>query len=134
MHPQHLQQLGIKQRVYFAEINLHDLYPLVQKHRDTFRVAPVPAFPGSTRDWTVTLSEKLSIGAIFSCVHALTSPVLAGVSLIDLYKSEKIGKDKKNATFRFIYRDRNKTLEFQEVETEHQRLIESVQRELRGSI
>lgn len=134
VHPQHLKELGIEQRVYFAELNLHDLYPLVLTHLQSFRVIPPPAFPGSTRDWTISLPDSLPIKSIFDVTRALSSPLLSHVTVIDLYKSDKIGKDRKNATFRFTYRDISKTVEFNEVEQEHLRVIERIQEQLRGSI
>lgn len=132
VHPAHLKELGIEERVYFAEINLHDLYPLYEKHRATLRVKPLPAFPGSIRDWTISLPEHLPIDEIFKAAYSLASPLLSRLALIDLYKSEKIGKDRKNATLRFTYRDLNKTVEFQEVEAVHGRLTAHIQEQLRG--
>ncbi len=134
VHPMHLQKLGIDQRVYFAELNIHDLYPLVEKHRQSFRVKTLPAFPSSSRDWTIALPDQLPIDTVIEKAWANAPALLADVALIDLYKSEKIMKDRKNATFRFIYRDANKTLQFQEVEREHIQLIERIQEELRDSL
>lgn len=132
VHPAHLKALGIEESVFFAEINLHDLYPFHEKQRRALHVKPLPAYPGSTRDWTITLEEKLPIDQVFKAAQRLASPLLEKLSLIDLYKSEKIGKDRKNVTFRFTYRDLSKTIEFQEVEKEHLRLTECIQEELRG--
>jgi phenylalanyl-tRNA synthetase beta subunit len=41
-----------------------------------------------------------------------------------MFRAEKLGKGKKNVTLHFIYRDKNKTLEMEEVEKEHSYLIE----------
>jgi phenylalanyl-tRNA synthetase beta chain len=132
VHPEHLNDLGIDQPLYFAELNLHDLYPLFEKQRLAFKTTPLPTFPGSTCDWTVTLAETIPVAAVFQAIQVLASPLLAQVELIDLYKSEEIGKDKKNATFRFFYRDLRKTVESEEVKKEHFRLIEQIEQKLRG--
>lgn len=134
VHPMHVERIGIERRVYFAEINLHDLYPLVEKQRQSFRVAALPSFPSSSRDWTITLPDQLPIGVVIEKAWANAPLLLSDVALIDLYKSDKIMKDRKNATFRFIYRDANKTVEFQEVEREHMQLIKRIQEELRDSL
>lgn len=120
VHPAHLRELGIEQRVYFAEIHLPDL---MQLKKNQLRVTPLPSFPGSERDWTITLRENVPIGLLLDEIQAFASPLLENFYLLDLYKSEKIGKDRKNATFRFQYRDLKKTIEYAEVEKEHQKLL-----------
>ncbi len=132
VHPQHLETLGIDQAVYFGELNLHDLYPLAEKKRLRFKVSPLPSFPGSACDWTITLPETLPIDSVFKVLRSLSASLLAKVELIDLYKSEEIGKDRKNATFRFFYRDLSRTVESEEVKKQHFQLTEQIQRELRG--
>ncbi|NGX37395.1 MAG: Phenylalanine--tRNA ligase beta subunit [Chlamydiae bacterium] len=131
VHPQHLRALGIGQRVFYAEINLHDLMDLKPKHH---LVKAFSLFPGSRRDWTLTLEEKTSIGSILDAIGKFSSPLLEKVFLLDLYKSEKIGKDRKNATFRFQYRDREKTVEYDEVEKEHKRLTQHIAEKLSNSV
>lgn len=127
VHPEHLQALGIGQRVYYAELNLHDLLKLKKMEHRASKIAP---FPGSERDWTVTLDEKMAIGKVLEEMRAFPSTLLENVFLLDLYKSDKIGKDRKNATFRIQYRDPNKTIEYQVVEDEHQRLLQYIAEKL----
>jgi phenylalanyl-tRNA synthetase beta chain len=123
VHPDLITQIDIGKRVYFAEINLHDLFPLLPKQQT---LLDLPLYPGSERDWTITLKEEVPIDSLLSLIRSNTSSFLESVYLLDLYKSEQIGKDKKNATFRFFYRDQNQTIAFETVEKEHARLIETV--------
>ncbi|MBS0629933.1 MAG: phenylalanine--tRNA ligase subunit beta [Verrucomicrobia bacterium] len=127
VHPEHLRILDIDQRVYYAEVNLHDLLKLKKMEHQAVKISP---FPGSERDWTVTLDEKMAIGKVLSEMRAFPSKLLENVFLLDLYKSDKIGKDRKNATFRIQYRDPNKTIEYQVVEDEHQRLLQFIAKKL----
>ncbi len=131
VHPSHLHALGIHQRVFFAELNLHNLYPL-RKIRWT--AAPIPLYPGSERDWTLTLKESVHIGDLLDMIRTLSSPLLEKVMLLDLYKSEQIGKDRKNATFRFVYRDLEKTISMETVEREHARITQLVAEKLTSSL
>lgn len=127
VHPEHLRTLGIDQRVYYAELNLHDLLRLKRKE---LHAVPIAQFPGSERDWTITLEEKVPIGKILSEIQSFPSTLLENVFLLDLYKSDKIGKDRKNATFRLQYRDPKRTIEYQEVEDEHHRLLQYIAEKL----
>jgi phenylalanyl-tRNA synthetase beta chain len=85
---------------------------------------PLSKYPGSERDWTVTLDEKMPIGDVLSQVKSIPSRLLQNVTLRYLYRSEKIGSDKKNATFHFLYRDSEKTLAQEAVEAEHTKIID----------
>ncbi len=123
IHPKHLREMGISQRVFYAEINLHDLMDL---KKDVVQVEEFSSFPGSERDWTITLANKTPIGTVLDEIRELHSPLLEKVFLLDLYKSDKIGKDRKNATFRFQYRDLTKTIAYEDVEKEHAKLTEHI--------
>jgi phenylalanyl-tRNA synthetase beta chain len=127
VHPSHVAKVDVTQRIFFAEINLNELMPLIPKQQ---KVADIAPFPGSERDWTVTLSEDKPIGAILNALRAVPSRLLEKVTLLDLYKSEQIGKDKKNATFRFSYKDTEKTIAFETVEKEHARMISELTQNL----
>lgn len=127
VHPRHLTELGISQRVYFAEINLH---PLMSMPKWGQKAEAFSLMPASERDWTISLEEKTPIGTLLEEMRSFDSPILEEVILLDLYQSEKIGKDKKNATFRFRYRDQNKTIEAEEIEVEHKRLTQHIAEKL----
>jgi phenylalanyl-tRNA synthetase beta chain len=123
VHPAHLKELGIEQRVFFAEINLNELIPLLPKEK---QAAALPLFPGSERDWTVTIKEESHVGPLLEAIRAVPSRLLEKAILLDLYKSEQIGKDSRNATFRFFYRDPEKTIAFETVEREHARITQAI--------
>ncbi|MES2345691.1 MAG: phenylalanine--tRNA ligase subunit beta [Chlamydiota bacterium] len=131
VHPTHLYELDIRNRVYFAELNLHDLLLLRQKE---LHVEALNLYPGSERDWTITLKEECPIGLFLKTIKETSSRLLEDAYLLDLYKSEQIGKDKKNATFRFIYRDKEKTISQETVEQEHARITLEVTKKLRDQI
>ena len=64
----------------------------------------------------------MPIEEVFRLIHAIPSRSLDEVSLVDIYRSEKLGKESKNVTFHFVYRDEAKTLSQDEVDAEHARL------------
>lgn len=131
IHPAHVAKIDIGQRVYYAELNLHELFPLIRKQTAIKEPSP---YPGSERDWTVTLKDDVSIDHFLDAVKKTSSRLLESVYLLDLYKSEQIGKDRKNATFRFFYRDPNKTVAFETVDKEHARLTTAVVEKLKDSL
>lgn len=131
IHPSILSKLGIDQRIYFAEIKLNELMKL---YKPLERVQDLPLYPASERDWTVPLKKETPIGDVLSCLQSFAPPLLEKVFLLDLFESEQIGLDRKNATWRFIYRDTQKTLDLQTVEDQHTKLIQMVAEKLQDCI
>jgi len=131
VHPAHLREVGINHRVYYAEINLHDLMNWKKSHTLVKKLA---SFPGSERDWTVSLKMEAPVGIVLAAVEEMKCSLLEKVFLLDLYKSDKIGKDRKNATFRFLYRDPKKTIEYAAVEKEHKLLLSSLEEKLKDHV
>ncbi len=125
IHPALLEASDLKQRLYYAEINLH---LLMQLPRRIVRMKPLPQFPSSERDWTVSLPLSTCIGEVFEAIRSLKSLLLEKAELIDLYAPESGAV--KNATLRFTYRDPLKTISFEEVENAHTQLIEAVSKHL----
>jgi len=121
VHPLVLEKFGIDQRVFYAELNM--LHLMAQK-KGHHKIAPLPQFPSSERDWTIPLDSKMAIAALSEAIDSFGSPLLERMELIDLYIPE--AAEKKNATFRFTYRDRLKTISFEEVEAEHAKMIDHV--------
>lgn len=121
VHPRLLEKFDIQQRIYYAEFNLSHLLKTRKPH---LRVIPLPQFPSSTRDWTIPLPLKTPVGQILKSIEAIQSPLLETVKLIDVYEPE--GTKEKHATFHFVYRSPLKTISFEEVETEHTKIIKSV--------
>jgi phenylalanyl-tRNA synthetase beta chain len=123
VHPSIQRALDLPQRVYFAEINLHELFPL---RKQETKMQEIPIYPASERDWTVTLNDKISIAQVFDAVYKLQSNLLESISLLDVYRSEKLGEGVSNMTFHFVYRDKQKTIEQEAVDTEHTRLTNEI--------
>lgn len=131
IHPEVLRSHGIKQRVFFAEIDLHDLFPLCKRD---WQVQPLPSFQGSERDWTLTLKDQMPIAELFSAIRGSASPLLSSFFLLDIYKSEQLGKEKKNVTIRFSYRDPAQTIAMETVEKEHAHLMQRVAEKIRDHV
>lgn len=128
VHPSLLEKLDIKEKVYFAQLDLQELYRQSQKHT---MMEPLPLYPGSERDWTATFKENTSCSTILESLKSISSRLIKGISLLDLYRSEKLGNDRKNITLRFSYRDDHKTISFETVEKEHSRILAMASQKLK---
>ncbi|MBA3958592.1 MAG: phenylalanine--tRNA ligase subunit beta [Parachlamydiaceae bacterium] len=127
IHPTIQRRLDVTQRIYYAELNLQDLMQVRKKEQ---KMQPLPIYPSSERDWTITLKEETSIQTLFEIIKSIPSSLLEEVSVIDIYRSERVGAGLKNVTLHLVYRDWTKTVEQVAVDAEHQRLTEQVVRVL----
>jgi phenylalanyl-tRNA synthetase beta chain len=127
IHPAILRNMDLTERVYFAEVNLEDLY---RAKRGALKMRPVPSYPASERDWTVTVKEQIPVQQLISSIQHIPSTLLESVSLVDLFRSEKLGPHHKNVTLHFVYRDPKKTVEQHEVDLEHARIISTAEQML----
>ncbi|MFZ0565454.1 MAG: phenylalanine--tRNA ligase subunit beta [Chlamydiales bacterium] len=130
VHPRILKKIGIAQPVFFAEMNIEDLKQAI---KPKIEMTPLPLYPASSRDWTFTLHESYPMEDVFTLIEKRGSELLESVSLLDVYQSENLGCEWKNVTLRFIYRDREKTVSFQEIEKEHDRISSYVWNQLKKS-
>jgi len=131
IHPTTLKTIDISQRAYFAEINIAMLAPFIRKK---ITVEELSLFPSSERDWTVTLLKQTPAQEVLSCIQSLAPPLLDKVFLLDVFESEKIGLDRKNITWRFIYKDKEKTIDAPTVERVHTTLLQKVAQKLENCI
>lgn len=120
LHPALLQKLNLKGRLLFAEIDLHVLekYHTLLPHYE-----PLPLFPGSERDWTVTMKRSIDLKSLLHAVENTGSSLLKKTELLDIYTGPNVSPHEKNVSFRFTYRDDAQTLAIDRVEEEHAKVI-----------
>lgn len=123
VHPRILRKLDITQKVFFAELNLHDL---LQFRKSILKIQELPSFPGSQRDWTISISVESTMKNLLSTIKNQKSKLLQKVIVLDIYKSEQIKEGFNNITLRFTYLDKRKTLSQKAVESEHSRITQQV--------
>ncbi|MCB1118577.1 MAG: phenylalanine--tRNA ligase subunit beta [Chlamydiia bacterium] len=131
VHPAITRALDIPQKIYFAEINLHDLFPF---KKETLKMTPLPQHPAMVRDWTLDVKESVPVAEMINAVSVLRSPLLADVFLLDLWCDPKAEKPFKSVTLRFVYRHPEKTLMQEVVDKEHERVKESAEKKLTYAI
>lgn len=131
IHPRVLRHYGIKQPVFFAEISVPSLKVLQTTLKE---VQPLPAYPCSERDWTLTCLDELQVGHLIEFIKNLESRLLKDVFLLNIFKSDKIGDGNKNVSLRFVYRNDKKTISFEATEVEHARITSLVLQEMKSLI
>lgn len=95
-----------------CEINLTTCYQLPTTHH-TYE--PLPKYPPVIEDISAIFDQKTTIAEITSSVKKLGDPLVNQVEIIDIYRSPKLGKNKKSITLRLTYQKPTETPTQEEV-------------------
>lgn len=112
INPWITQNLDIRERVYFAELNLEKLN--IEKPKAKYM--PIPIYPGIRRDIALLIPENMYVEEVEKEIIANAGNLLKWVSIFDLYKGEKIEKGYKSVTFSLFFLSEDHTLEDWEVD------------------
>ncbi|MBG0791397.1 MAG: phenylalanine--tRNA ligase subunit beta [Desulfovibrionaceae bacterium] len=113
--------------VWLADFDLDLLKALTDAHKIEFR--PLPVFPPSRRDVTVIGPATLHADAIRQAILDTGIDILESVELVAEFVPENT-ENERNLSFRLTYRSPSKTLKDKQVDKEHQKVLESLDKNL----
>jgi len=125
LHPSYRSQLGIKEPVVAAEIDLDGWQaslPGVSVY------APMVAFPPVMRDLSVIAPENMSYDKLAASIQQSAGSLLESCRLIDLFQGEKIGAGKKSMTFSFLFRTKERTLSDADIEKTMSKILSDLEK------
>ena len=112
IHPDVAERFGIESRVYIAEIDLEALRPM---EKPLYGVKPLPKFPAVTRDIAVVVDETAGVGTMLDTIRASAGKTLENAKLFDIYRGDKLGRNKKSVAFALSFRAADRTLTDEEI-------------------
>lgn len=127
VHPEVLQNYSIEKRAYLAEVNITKL---VKYSRVNKKHTEIPKFPAVERDIAMLVDETVEVGQIEKIITKKGKKILENLKLFDIYRDEKLGENKKSVAYSLMFRDKNKTLSDEEVNTVMKSIIEELQKVL----
>lgn len=121
-----LNQAKIEKPIYFGEISLSEL--------TNFKKIPVVSetisnFPSTERDLSVIVKESVKAEEMIKIIHSLGEGLVQSVQVFDLYRGGKIPNDKKSISLRICYQSNARTLQANEVNDLHFRIISELSRQ-----
>ena len=122
--PHAARELDATAPVVFAEVELDSWLAATAAPK---RYSEVPKFPAVTRDIAFIAPLTLAHSRVEEVLREPAEPLLAGVSLFDVFtdaKGEKVPADKKSVAYSLTYRSSEKTLTADEVNAAHAKLKE----------
>lgn len=131
VHPEVLDNYMINKRAYLAEVNITKL---VKYARASKKYTEVPKFPAVERDIAVIVDEKVEVGQIEKIVTKKAKKLLESMQLFDIYRNEKLGENKKSVAYSLIFRDKNKTLSDEEINSTMESIIAELENTLGATL
>lgn len=131
VHPEVLDNYAIEKRAYLAEVNITKLVKYAKQNK---KYVEVPKFPAVERDIAIVVSEEIEVGQIEKCISKKGKKLLEKVQLFDIYRDSKIGDDKKSVAYSLIFRDKNKTLNDDEINTAMENIMSELEKTLGAEI
>ncbi len=112
-----VDKFDIKNRdVLAAEINLGQLLPTTNLGK---RFAPLPIYPGISRDISFILKDDIAVTGILEAIKEKAQPLIKEVKIADYYKGKQIPSGFKGLTISCFYRSDERTLTESEVNPLH---------------
>ena len=126
-----LDHFDIKERnIYYAQIDLEKLYTYFQAPR-LFKA--IPSYPVIVRDISFVIDKKISYEKLLRTIHSFSSEILLEIILKEDYTDfilEKLPKGHKGILISVVYQASDRTLLEEEVNTEHNKIIQLLKDQL----
>ncbi|MCK4242889.1 MAG: phenylalanine--tRNA ligase subunit beta [Dehalococcoidia bacterium] len=130
LHPRVVESFDISSRsVYLFEIDLERLLPATL---EPGKYRPRARFPATLRDVALIVDEAIPSKKVNGIIQS--HPLVAGVTLFDVYTGEQVPRGKKSLAFRIIYQSPERTLTDEEVNLAQGEILERLHRELGATL
>ncbi len=98
--PDIAEELAVDKNVILAELNFEELAKVI---KNRYKFSPLPKFSEVKRDLALVVDESMTCGEIISVIKA-SAKTISSVELFDVYRGEKLGKDKKSMAFTITFK------------------------------
>lgn len=121
----YLKKFEITQPVYCIDLLLSHVLETVIKQSVTF--SEIPKYPTASRDLAVLTGEQTSYGQVEEAVLKLGISTLQQIHLFDIFRSEKLGAEKKSFAMSFTFGDPEKTMTDTIIDKNMQQIIQAIE-------
>ena len=115
VHPAILENFEIDAKSYAAEIDIDALFEAYECRGDAKVYKPLPRYPAVTRDLALVCDDALESAAIGKVITKYGGKFLESARVFDVFKSDKIGTDKKSIAFALTFRNTEGTLSDEDI-------------------
>jgi phenylalanyl-tRNA synthetase beta chain len=127
-----LKSFDIQSDVFYAQINLDELYKPLAKHKIEFK--EVAKYPEVRRDLALLIDEKISFDQVVQIAKKSEKSLLKSVQLFDVYQGKNLESGKKSYAISFILQDADATLNDKQIDKVMNKLIKAYEEELGATL
>jgi len=125
------KKYDLRDAVFLAEFNL-DL--LLSKRNPAKSFKALPQFPSSRRDVAMLVPEAITHEAVLQAVKQAKAANLETVELFDVFRGQGVPAGQKSLAYAFTYRAADKTLTDADVNTAHNKVLETLKIQLQAEL
>lgn len=123
VHRETLKEFGIKQPVYFCEIDLQDLLGMSKEPK---KFNPLPRYPSVRRDMSLVVPDSVPAGELLEAIHTQQQKYVESADIFDVYRGKPIQPGYKSVSLSITYRSATATLDDQSVDKVHDKIVNSL--------
>jgi phenylalanyl-tRNA synthetase beta chain len=118
LHPEVRNKLGVTGPAFAFDLDLTKL-PLAGPRQ----MRSIPRFPGSDRDVSLLLSERVSAARVEEVIEQAHESLVYKVRLVEDYRDAKLGEGMKSMLWSIGYRAPDRTLTDAEIDKAHETIV-----------
>lgn len=131
IQPRVLKAFGIKQDVFYLDLNLTGLDSLTPVAAS---FTALPRFPAVKWDLAMLVPEEAETGEMLSAIREAGGKLLDQVEIFDVYRGKHIEPGRKSVAFAIHYRDPGQTLNDKKVGAVHGKIIKLLEQRFHGQL
>ena len=124
VHPAVCENYDMKTRVYVAVLDMPKIMPLTSYDRKFEGIAKYPAV---SRDISMVVPKTVLAGQIEKMIAQRGGKILEKFELFDIYEGEQIDKEHKSMAYALSFRDKNKTLQDEDVNAAMKKIMNGLE-------
>ncbi len=130
--PQLLKAYQIKQQVLYASVSVDALVKAFQSHSPKFK--PVSKYPQIERDLALVVPDETPYEVIKETINKANIPEIVSLNLFDVYQGQNIEEGFKSIAIRFVFQDKEKTMEDDRIDAIMRQLVENLHSETNATV
>jgi phenylalanyl-tRNA synthetase beta chain len=122
-----VRDMGIKQEVYFADLDFDLLF---KSSNPKLVLKEVPKFPEVRRDLSLVIDKTVTFEAVETLALQTNKQLIRAINLFDVYEGDKLPAGKKAYALSFSLQDEQKTLTDNDIDTVMNKLMKAYEEKL----
>lgn len=126
------KSIGLKQRVYIADLDWDMIISLGNRNKVQFK--PLPKTFASRRDFSLLLDKDVTFGQIEEVARNTDKKLLKEVGLFDVYEGKNLPENKKSYAVSFLFQDDEQTLKDEQVDKIMENIRVQLEKQLKAEL